>query len=198
LAARYQPRHGAWLNKKRTPRRWPTAQMVPAMAAIIVAGLLVAGASTAIVLRPAGNPSAAPAFDPADIPPADPYAGRGALPGTAARAPLTSDGVAGANASAAVLEAGSCVASYYGGSGRTASGEWFDPTGHTAAHATWPFGAQVRVINDANGQSVVVRVNDRGPSYGDRCLILSSAAFASIADLGAGVADVRYEVLAQA
>jgi rare lipoprotein A len=43
----------------------------------------------------------------------------------------------------------------------------------------------------------VVRINDRGPYYGDRCLDLSASAFASIADPSAGVIDVRYEVLAQ-
>jgi peptidoglycan lytic transglycosylase len=197
LAARYQARHGAWLNKKRQPRRWPSAQVLPAMAAIIVAGLLVGGASTAIALKPAGSPYAAPAFDPADIPPPDPYAGQGVRPDTAARAPLTSDSAAGTNGSAAVTEAGSCGASYYGGSGRTASGEWFDPTANTAAHATWPFGTQVRVINDATGQSVLVRVNDRGPARTDRCLILSAAAFAAIANPAVGVAQVRYEVLAE-
>ena len=49
----------------------------------------------------------------------------------------------------------------------------------------------------ANGESVVVRINDRGPYYGDRCLNLSEGAFASIADPDAGVVDVRYEILAQ-
>jgi rare lipoprotein A len=106
--------------------------------------------------------------------------------------------VVDASGSAAAIEVGSCQASYYGGSGRTASGEWFDPSQPTVAHATWPFGAQVRVTNDANGKSVVVRVNDRGPARTDRCLILSAAAFAAIADPAEGVATVHYEVLAPA
>ena len=61
-----------------------------------------------------------------------------------------------------------------------------------------PFNSLVRVTNPANGQSVVVRINDRGPFYNrDRCLDLSSSAFAAIADPGLGIVDVRFEVLAQ-
>jgi rare lipoprotein A len=44
---------------------------------------------------------------------------------------------------------------------------------------------------------VVVRINDRGPFVSGRCLDLSEAAFSAIASLGAGVVDVRYEVLVQ-
>ena len=57
------------------------------------------------------------------------------------------------------------MASYYSGrfSGRrTASGERFDPSAMTAAHMTLPLGTKVRITNLKNGQSVVVRINDRG------------------------------------
>ena len=47
--------------------------------------------------------------------------------------------------------------------GRTANGETFDPEGFTAGHRSLPFGTRVRVVNDENGKSVVVRINDRGP-----------------------------------
>jgi rare lipoprotein A len=47
--------------------------------------------------------------------------------------------------------------------GNTASGESYDPEGFTAGHRTLPFGARVRVVNEQNGRSVVVRINDRGP-----------------------------------
>ena len=57
--------------------------------------------------------------------------------------------------------------------------------------------SQMEVTNVATGQSVVVRVNDRGPYVSGRCLNLSRAAFDAIGDLDAGVLSVRYEVLAQ-
>jgi rare lipoprotein A (peptidoglycan hydrolase) len=57
------------------------------------------------------------------------------------------------------------AASNYGGGQMTASGERFNPGGMTAAHRSLPFGTQVRVTNPANGRSVTVRINDRGP-YG--------------------------------
>jgi rare lipoprotein A len=46
---------------------------------------------------------------------------------------------------------------------RTASGEMFNPNGHTAAHRTLPFGTCLQVGNPKTGRSVSVRVNDRGP-----------------------------------
>ncbi|MGO4572267.1 septal ring lytic transglycosylase RlpA family protein [Microvirga sp. 2TAF3] len=46
---------------------------------------------------------------------------------------------------------------------RTASGERFNASAMTAAHRSLPFGTKVRVVNEKNGRSVVVRVNDRGP-----------------------------------
>jgi rare lipoprotein A len=54
-------------------------------------------------------------------------------------------------------------ASYYCSGTRTASGEHFNPNGFTAAHRTLPFGTRVAVTNPANGRTVVVRINDRGP-----------------------------------
>jgi rare lipoprotein A len=47
--------------------------------------------------------------------------------------------------------------------GSTASGESYDPEGFTAGHRTLPFGARVRVVNEQNGRSTIVRINDRGP-----------------------------------
>src|SRR5262249_32591136 len=48
-------------------------------------------------------------------------------------------------------------------SGRTPSGERFIASGNPAAARTWPIGTSLTVTNPANGQSVVVRVNDHGP-----------------------------------
>ncbi|MBB5873936.1 rare lipoprotein A [Allocatelliglobosispora scoriae] len=94
-----------------------------------------------------------------------------------------------------VVSSGSCEASFYDEPQGTANGEVFDPTAMTAAHKTLKFNSRVRVTNIANGKSVIVRINDRGPYIDGRCLDLSSAAFAKIASLGAGHAEVRYEVL---
>ena len=95
-----------------------------------------------------------------------------------------------------VTSSGSCGASYYDEPQGTASGETFEPDALTAAHKTLPFNSLVRVTNPANGKSVTVRINDRGPYVGGRCLDLSRAAFAAIANLGQGVLDVvKYEVL---
>ena len=74
---------------------------------------------------------------------------------------------------------GGGLASFYGQKfhGRpTASGERFDMTQLTAAHRTLPFGSKVRVTNPANGKSVVVRINDRGPFHGKRVIDLSRSA----------------------
>lgn len=89
-----------------------------------------------------------------------------------------------------------CKASYYASGSQTASGEPFDPNGLTAAHRTLPFNTLVRVINPANGKSVDVRINDRGP-FGSttRCLDLARGAFAKIAPLSAGVVQVNFGVL---
>jgi rare lipoprotein A len=67
------------------------------------------------------------------------------------------------------------IASVYWG-GRTADGEQARPSGFTAAHRTLPFGTLVRVTNDRNGRSVVVRINDRGPFVRGRIIDLMPAA----------------------
>jgi len=90
------------------------------------------------------------------------------------------------------------MASYYGNefqSRKTASGERFDQGKLTAAHRTLPFGTHVKVINQQNGRSVVVRVNDRGPFVKGRIIDLSRSAFKSIASTNAGVISVRIQVV---
>ena len=95
-----------------------------------------------------------------------------------------------------VVRTGSCAASYYDEGVMTASGESFDPGELTAAHKTLDFGTKVRVINKNNGESVVVRINDRGPFAGGRCLDLTTAAMEAVGGIGSGVIQVRYQVLA--
>jgi rare lipoprotein A len=55
------------------------------------------------------------------------------------------------------------VATWYASGRHTASGERFNPNGHTAAHRTMAFGSRVSVTNPRNGKSIVVVINDRGP-----------------------------------
>ncbi|HJT18552.1 MAG TPA: septal ring lytic transglycosylase RlpA family protein [Thermoanaerobaculia bacterium] len=87
------------------------------------------------------------------------------------------------------------VASWYGQefAGRTtANGEIFDPMLFTAAHRTLPFGTVCDVFNPKTGQSVRVRINDRGPYIGGRMIDLSYAAAQQIGlvDPGSGEVDV--------
>jgi rare lipoprotein A len=89
-------------------------------------------------------------------------------------------------------------ASYYGNElagNRTASGERFNPNGLTAAHRTLPLGTKLRVTNVANGRSVIVRVNDRGPFVRSRLIDVSLGAAREIQMLRSGKAQVRLEIV---
>jgi len=90
------------------------------------------------------------------------------------------------------------VASYYADAfhGRkTASGERFDMHELTAAHRKLAFGTRVRVTNLDNGRAVVVRINDRGPYYGQRVIDLSYGAARALEMVDAGVVPVDIEIL---
>jgi rare lipoprotein A len=89
-------------------------------------------------------------------------------------------------------------ASWYGGKfngRRTASGERYNMYGLTAAHKTLPFGTKLSVVNLANGKTVTVTVNDRGPFVRDRVLDLSYGAAKKIGMIGAGSADIKATIL---
>ena len=78
---------------------------------------------------------------------------------------------------------------------RTASGVPFDRNKYTAAHKKFPFGTKLRITNQANGQSVIVEVTDRGPFVKSRDIDLSKKAFMEIAkNKGNGVMLVTIEV----
>jgi hypothetical protein len=77
----------------------------------------------------------------------------------------------------------------------TANGEIFDQEALTAAHKDLPFGTQLRITNVANGRSVVVRVNDRGPYIEGRELDLSHGAATAIGGTSMGVIPIQMEVL---
>ncbi|EPX87655.1 rare lipoprotein A [Rubellimicrobium thermophilum DSM 16684] len=116
-----------------------------------------------------------------------------AVAGTLALSPL------GVTPASAQMMAG--TASWYGPGfhgRRTASGERFDQNALTAAHRSLPFGTRVRVTNQANGESVIVRINDRGPFHGNRVIDLSREAAAEIGLLRTGIGRVTIEVLGQA
>lgn len=78
---------------------------------------------------------------------------------------------------------------------RTASGVLFDRNKYTAAHKKFPFGTKLKITNQANGQSVIVEVTDRGPFVRSREIDLSKKAFMEIAkNKGGGVMIVTIEV----
>lgn len=109
--------------------------------------------------------------------------------------------LASAHTSAAVVDTISGTASWYGPNfhGRkTANGETFNMNDLTAAHPSLPFGTKVRVTNQANGEAVTVRINDRGPFAGNREIDLSRQAAQEIGLISSGVGEVRIEVLANA
>ncbi|QIM63841.1 hypothetical protein A1D29_00765 [Pasteurellaceae bacterium Orientalotternb1] len=78
---------------------------------------------------------------------------------------------------------------------RTASGDIFHNKKLTAAHRTLPFGTYVKVTALWNGQSVVVKINDRGPFIKGRVIDLSKAAAAKLHLIGKGVGKVDIEVV---
>ncbi|MFA6383673.1 MAG: G5 domain-containing protein [Parcubacteria group bacterium] len=78
----------------------------------------------------------------------------------------------------------------------TGVASWYAYTGTMAAANPWlPMGSYVRVTNTENGKSVIVKINDRGPFGNGRIIDLDKVAFAKIANLGAGVANVKMEVI---
>lgn len=76
---------------------------------------------------------------------------------------------------------------------KTSSGEPYDMYGMTAAHPTLPIPSYVRVSNPANGRSVVVRVNDRGPFHSGRLIDLSWTAAYKLGYIGTGSTVVEVE-----
>lgn len=90
------------------------------------------------------------------------------------------------------------VASWYGRAyhGRlTANGELFDMNAFTAAHPTLPLPSLVEVTNLANGRSMVLRVNDRGPFIKNRVIDLSRAAARALGFERQGLARVHVRYL---
>ena len=90
------------------------------------------------------------------------------------------------------------IASWYGTKfhGRlTSNGEIYNMYGMTAAHKSLPIPSYARVTNVANGSSVVVRINDRGPFHGERLIDLSYVAAMKLGYADKGTAKVLIEVI---
>lgn len=191
-------------------RSTPFRKFVPLLSAIALAGVLVGAAAAAMDLGPAvdshavADDAAPAAVGLAAVPSRseDDRASRSglrALPSPSAAATSASPSPSPSpkkkpkpsptqpSGSGTVSSSGTCGVSYYSDGTHTANGENFDPNAFTAASKTLPFNTRVRVTNPANGKSVVVRINDRGPYVSGRCLDLTRAAFAAIASLGSGV-----------
>lgn len=93
------------------------------------------------------------------------------------------------------------LASWYGDAfhGRlTANGEVYDVEGLTAAHPTMPLPSYARVTNLANGRSLIVRVNDRGPFARNRVIDVSSRAADMLDFKVAGTARVKVDYMGPA
>ncbi len=80
---------------------------------------------------------------------------------------------------------------------QTSNGETFDMNDFTCAHKSLPFNTILKVTNLSNGNSVSVRVNDRGPFVLDREIDLSKAAAIQLGMFGSGTAPVDIEIIAR-
>lgn len=81
------------------------------------------------------------------------------------------------------------------GGTRTASGQRLCNNGATAAHKTLPMGTKVRVINQHNGKSEIVTINDRGPFIRGRVIDLTIGTAQRLGFASRGVVPVKVEVL---
>ncbi len=166
---------------------------------IIFVGLLAAcgTAKRSVHYQNDGPPDRAPG-DMASIadatPKVEPIVARGNRPYIAlgrSYTPLTSD--------SAFRQRG--IASWYGKQfhgNRTASGEIYDMFAMTAAHPTMPIPSYARVTSVRTRESVIVRVNDRGPFKHDRVIDLSYAAASRLGIAATGTGEVEVERITNA
>ena len=174
-----------------------TCRLRPAMLLLIGVGL-AAGCrhkSTPVAVAPPPALGTTPPPGPAPSSPNAPASSPPAAPAAVADSTVDADFVA--SHPAIYSEEG--LASWYGppyDKRRGANGEIFDKDALTAAHRTLPMNSLIRVTNLSTGQSVIVRVTDRGPFVHDRTLDLSLASAKAIGVWKPGVARVRIEVFA--
>ena len=118
-------------------------------------------------------------------------------PAPAAPAPAAPAPAAG-SPSGAVGDTQTGLAAYYSQrlqGRRTASGETFNNGALTTAHQTLPFGTKVRVTRVNGGKSVILRVNDRGPTQANRIVDVTQAAARRLGFMRAGLTEVKLEVV---
>ena len=96
----------------------------------------------------------------------------------------------GASTASASTQSQCGNASWYALYSQTASGEQMNPAELTAAHRTLPFGTKLKVTNQRNGKSVIVRINDRGPFIKGRLIDLSKAAANRLGFISAGITNI--------
>ena len=173
---------------------------VAAIAAAALFGVTGSGHAQQTEIVAMGAASLAQVQGPVFVPGADPrFAQVFAEMNGAASADSDLDVAAIAPVEQAVRSLGSGSASYYAdrfNGQRTASGERFSNSDLTAAHRTLPFGSRVRVTNPDSGESVVVRINDRGPFTRGRTIDLSRAAAQQVGIVRAGHGTVELELIA--
>lgn len=90
------------------------------------------------------------------------------------------------------------TASFYGADfhgKKTSNGETFDMHAYTCANKELPFNTILKVTNLANGKSVEVRVNDRGPFVAGRTVDLSTQAAIDLGMTKTGLATVKLEIV---
>lgn len=104
-------------------------------------------------------------------------------------------GLASAATAAEQRQVESGIAAIHSGkTGKTTSGEAFNPANMTAAHRSLPFGTMVRVTNTQNNRSIVVRINDRGPFSRKRVIDVTPAAARALGF--SGLAPVKLSLAA--
>ncbi|CAL77151.1 Putative RlpA family protein [Bradyrhizobium sp. ORS 278] len=169
-------------------RRWRTASAarVGWMIAALAAASLAACARSPLTAQPVAAPGHQAALTPAAPPQTSSQESPPALT-TAPAAPAPKP------RRPHYLPRG--IASYYTAPQPTANGEVFDAFAMTAAHRSLPFGTRLRVTRLDTGQSVTVRINDRGPYIDGRIVDLSYAAAAKLGMVETGLANVRLDVL---
>jgi rare lipoprotein A len=128
---------------------------------------------------------------------APPYQSSKSKSNESSKSKSNEDAVATPHGKPTFVETG--MASWYGPSGhRTADGSPYNGSGMTAAHKTLALGTVARVTNLANGESVMVRITDRGPFSHGRVLDLSESAAKEIGLYRMGVARVKIEAFSNA
>ena len=119
-------------------------------------------------------------------------------PAAAATPAAASKASDAAKPAASATDAMSGNAAWYGrkfNGRKTASGQHFNAAALTAAHPSLAFGSRVKVTNTNNKRSVIVVINDRGPSTPGRIIDVSQAAAKRLGFPRAGTADVTLEVV---